>query len=92
MPPQTEFNPLREANELRSQLASEKRRLAFMFGAGTSQSVGLDGLVGLTTAVESDLKGEDCAAYQRVLKLDDPGNLQTVLNRLRLCREGTVSV
>lgn len=49
--PQTEFDPLREANELRSQLASEKRRLAFLFGAGTSQSVGLDGLAGLTKAV-----------------------------------------
>lgn len=84
---QTEFDPLREANELRSQLASEKRRLAFLFGAGTSQSVGLDGLAQLTTAVGSDLKTDDRKAYETLLQLDNPGNLETVLNRLRLCRE-----
>jgi hypothetical protein len=87
MSAQTEFDPLREANELRSQLASEKRRLAFLFGAGTSQSVGLEGLTGLTTAVGTDLKGDDAKAYAHILKLDEPSNLETVLNRLRLCRE-----
>ena len=84
---QTEFDPLREANELRSQLASEKRRLAFLFGAGTSQSVGLDGLAGLTIAVGKDLKPDERKVYEGVLKLDNPGTLETVLNRLRLCRE-----
>lgn len=83
----TEFDPLREANELRSQLASEKRRLAFLFGAGTSQSVGLDGLAGLTVAVGNDLKTDDRKVYDELLQLDNPGNLETVLNRLRLCRE-----
>lgn len=87
MTSQTEFDPVREASELRSQLASEKRRLAFLFGAGTSQSVGLDGLVRLTAAVGSDLNDGDGKVYQQLLGLDEPGNLQTVLNRLRLCRE-----
>src|SRR6476469_6196638 len=87
MTAQTEFDPLREANELRSQLASEKRRLAFLFGAGTSQSVGLDGLAGLTIAVGKDLKPDERKVYEGVLKLDNPGSLETVLNRLRLCRE-----
>jgi SIR2-like protein len=84
---QTEFDPLREANELRSQLASEKRRLAFLFGAGTSQLVGLEGLAQLTTAVAADLAGQDRAAYDALLQLDTPGNLETVLSRLRLSRE-----
>lgn len=84
---QTEFDPLREANELRGQLASEKRRLAFLFGAGTSQAVGLDGLAKLTSTVASDLGKEDAETYGRLLALDNPGNLETVLNRLRLCRE-----
>jgi hypothetical protein len=90
MAPQTEFDPLREANELRGQLASEKRRLAFLFGAGTSQAVGLDGLAKLTSAVAADLSKEskeNGVTYERLLALDNPGNLETVLNRLRLCRE-----
>jgi len=82
-----EFDPLREANEFRSQLASEKRRLAFLFGAGTSQSVGVEGLAGLTKAVGTDLKGDDRATYDALLGLDDTSNLETVLSRLRLCRE-----
>src|SRR5438477_617643 len=65
MTSQPEFDPLREANELRSQLASEKRRLAFLFRAGTSQSVGLEGFTGLTTAVGSDLKNDDRKACLR---------------------------
>src|SRR5688572_13835837 len=84
---QTEFDPLREANELRSQLASEKRRLAFLFGAGTSQSVGVQGLERLTKDVADDLANDNRTAYDGLLKLDTPGNLETALSRLRLCRE-----
>src|SRR5688572_15097810 len=87
MTPKTEFDPLREANELRGQLASEKRRLAFLFGAGTSQAVGLDGLAKLTAGVAADLEKDDASTYERLLALDSPGNLESVLNRLRLCRE-----
>jgi len=84
----TEFDPLREANELRGQLASEKRRLAFLFGAGTSQAVGLEGLLGLTKAVREDLgDAKNRKVYDAFLKLDAPGNLETVLSRIRLCRE-----
>ena len=82
-----EFDPLREASELRSQLASEKRRLAFLFGAGTSQAVGLEGLPALTKGVALDLKADDKILFDRLLKLDAEGNLETILNRLRLCRE-----
>lgn len=82
-----EFDPLVEANEIRSQLASEKRRLAFLFGAGTSQAVGIDGLAALTTAVGEGLEQPQATLYGALLALDTPGTLETVLNRLRLCRE-----
>lgn len=84
---QTEFDPLREANELRGQLASEKRRLAFLFGAGTSQAVGLQGLAGLTTAVRDALGTEDKKVFDALLVLDAGASIETVLGRLRLCRE-----
>jgi hypothetical protein len=82
-----EFDPLREASELRSQLASEKRRLAFLFGAGTSQAVGLPGIVTLTSSVAAALGEDERSAYLHLLSLDPSGTLETVLNRLRLCRE-----
>lgn len=67
-----EFDPLVEANELRSQLASEKRRLAFFFGAPTSQSVGIDGLAALTSAVPTELENSEMRAYGSLLALDNP--------------------
>jgi hypothetical protein len=84
---QLEFDPLREANELRSQLASEKRRLAFLFGAGTSQTVGIASLSGLTEAVMEDLQEENRSAFEHLRGLDTAGNVETVLSRVRLCRE-----
>ena len=81
------FDPTREATELRNQLSSDKRRLAFFFGAGTSQAVGIPGLVSLGKLVTEDLTPEHAAHYQRLLLRDKDGTLETVLNRVRLCRE-----
>lgn len=82
-----EFDPFREATELRNQLSSDKRRLAFLFGAGTSQAVGIPGLFALTKAVADALPSGDRIDFDRLLAQDSDGNLETVLNRVRLCRE-----
>src|SRR5215213_8204066 len=81
------FDPLREAAEFRSQLSSDKRRLAFFFGAGISQAVGIPGLLSLTSLVKEGLDHDQCAHYDRLLARDKKGTLETVLNRVRLCRE-----
>ena len=82
-----DFDPVREAAEFRNQLSSDKRRLAFFFGAGISQAVGIPGLVPLTTMVRDDLDEGHAAHYARLLARDMNGTLETVLNRVRLCRE-----
>lgn len=81
------FEPIREAAEFRSQLSSDKRRLAFFFGAGTSQAVGIPGLLSLTDKVKESLASNYQAHYERLLARDKEGTLETVLNRVRLCRE-----
>ena len=84
----TTFDPVREAEELREQLGSDRRRLLVFFGAGTSQAVGIDGVVQLTKNVASDLKGDQRAHYDRLLSQSGTGaHVEHVLNRVRLCRE-----
>lgn len=84
----TTFDPVREAEELREQLGSDRRRLLVFFGAGTSQAVGIDGVFQLTKNVASDLKGADRTHYDRILAQAGAGaHVEHVLNRVRLCRE-----
>lgn len=81
-------DPLKEAEELREQLSSDKRRLLFLFGAGTSQAVGLDGIVSLTTNIANDLGGPHKVHFQRVLiELGKGATVETALDRVRLCRQ-----
>jgi hypothetical protein len=82
------FDPVREAEELREQLASDKRRLLFFFGAGTSQAVGLDGIVQLTKNLKADLSANDLKEYDRILlQVGGDAHVEHVLNRIRICRE-----
>lgn len=81
------FEPVREAAEFRNQLSSDKRRLAFFFGAGISQAVGIPGLLPLTNIVKDSLGKEHAPHYARLLARDKGGTIETVLNRVRLCRE-----
>jgi len=84
----TTFDPLREAEELREQLASDRRRLIVFFGAGTSQAVGLDGVVQLTSNVRAQLEPALQPEYDRILAEVGAGaHIEHVLNRVRLCRE-----
>jgi hypothetical protein len=61
-------DPLREATEIREQLASDKRRLGFFFGAGTSMAVGLPGIIQLTKNVEEKIITEHKNPLKRIKK------------------------
>ena len=55
------YDPLRVAVEIREQLASDRRRIGFLFGAGTSMAVTLPGIEKLTSEVESKIGAPLCA-------------------------------
>lgn len=89
------YDPLQEVLELREQLASDRRQIAFLFGAGTSQSVGIDGVAPLTRKIQTDLEGSEKVHYERILKdLGADATVEGVLDEVRLCREliGTSTV
>src|SRR5258708_6913309 len=82
------FDPVREAVELREQLGSDKRRLILFFGAGTSQAVGIDSIIQLTSNVRAALSTVQQGQYDRILKEAGPtGHVEHVLNKIRLYRE-----
>lgn len=81
------FDPVREAEEFREQLGSDKRRLMFFFGAGTSQAVGLDGIVQLTANISGDLTGTNKAHYDRLRGALKNANVESILSNIRLHRE-----
>lgn len=84
----TTYNAFTEACELREQLSSDKRRVAFLFGAGTSQAVGIDGIAPLTESIRTKLSGDLKSHYERFLaELGAGASVETVLDRVRLCRE-----
>ncbi|MBI1979889.1 MAG: SIR2 family protein [Elusimicrobia bacterium] len=81
-------DPLRAALEIREQLASDKRKLAFFFGAGTSMAVGLPGIDVLTTKVPEHLQEPAKSQWEKVKKdLPEGANVEKVLDQIRACRE-----
>jgi hypothetical protein len=81
-------DPFRAAVELREQLASEKRRLAFFLGAGTSMSVGLPGIGALTKVVIERLDTSPKSIYEALKKeLKPSATIEDMLDRIRLYRE-----
>ena len=81
-------DPIREANEIRDQLASEKRRLTFFLGAGTSMAVGLPGIEDLTESVVNNLVESHKVQFKELEKdLGGNPNVEIILDRLRLYRE-----
>jgi hypothetical protein len=81
-------DPLRAALDVREQLATAKRRLAFFFGAGTSMAVGLPGIQALTDNVDEKLQGEQRTQYRKVrAELPAGSNVEDVLDRIRIYRE-----
>jgi hypothetical protein len=83
-------NPSRVAHELREHIASDKRPLGFLMGAGTSMAIGLPGIEKLTELVETSLPSDDYKKYFRQIKSEIPTkspNVELALNRIRLVRE-----
>ncbi|MFA5786489.1 MAG: SIR2 family protein [Actinomycetota bacterium] len=88
MSARVEHDPLQAATDLRDQLASDKRRVAFLFGAGTSMAVGMPGIQDLSDQVTAQLKGTVRDLYGRIEgEIKDTPHVEHVLNRVRLYRE-----
>jgi len=82
------YDPLRLANELREQLASGKRRIGFLFGAGTSMTSGLPDLKTLTADVGLALSDEFRLQFNAIrTSLGDASTLEDILNRIRAMHE-----
>ena len=81
-------DPLRTSLELREQLSSDKRRMAFFLGAGTSIAAGVPGIVELTTKVEAGLVGVRKSDFAKVkATIKGSPNVEDILNRVRIYRE-----
>jgi hypothetical protein len=84
----TSHDPLSAAVELREQLGSESRRLLFFFGAGTSMSVGLPGIVDLTNQVLEHLKEPQKSQFAALHKeLPKDSHVETLLDKIRTIRD-----
>lgn len=83
-------DPIRELSEIRNQLSYTKR-LGFLFGAGTSKSMGIPDIATLTNNVEDALNGDEKSNYQTIKKsLDkDSQHIEAILNQVRLIRQIT---
>lgn len=82
------YDPLSIAKEIRDQLSSDKRRLFFFLGAGTSMAAGLPGIVALTDGVEKSLTGDLQKQFQDIRKeLGKGAHVEQILDRIRLYRE-----
>ncbi len=83
-------DPLRELSEIRNQLSYTKR-LGFLFGAGTSKSMGIPDISALTTKVENALKDVNKKNYLSIKGgLDkEMQHIEAILNQVRLIRQIT---
>lgn len=80
--------PLSAANEIREQLGSDKRRIGFFFGAGTSMAVGLPGIEKMTLDVEQLLSEPYKTQFLNIKRrLDSETNVEKILDRVRIIRE-----
>jgi hypothetical protein len=80
-------SPKTAISQLKDQLSSDKRKLSFMFGAGTSMAVGLPGVIELTTKILGKLDTPQQDAFKEVTKGCNTGSIEEILNRLRLLRD-----
>lgn len=82
----SQFDALKEIQE---QLASDKRRLGFLLGAGSSMAVGLPGIENLTSKVESNVSENSKKIIQLIKEKnrDQTVNIETILSKVRLCCE-----
>jgi hypothetical protein len=75
------------SQQLRDQLISDKRKLGFLFGAGTSMSVGIPGVIELTKIVSENINEDVKKDFLEIKKLTGSENIEHVLNKVRTVRE-----
>lgn len=83
-------DPLRELSEIRNQLSYSKR-IGFLFGAGTSKSIGISDIAELTKKIENGLEKDNEEKF-KIIKdgLDaDSKHIEAILNQIRLIRQIT---
>src|SRR5260221_3134793 len=80
-------SPSKVANQLRDQLSSEKRKLGFFYGAGTSMAVGIPGVLTLTSKVLDKLEEQYKSPFKEIKAKCGSENIEHVLNMLRTIRE-----
>jgi hypothetical protein len=80
-------HPKNAVDQLKSQLSSDKRKLSFLFGAGTSMAVGLPGIIDLSNKILTKLDAPQKAAFEEIIKECKSGSIEEVLNLLRLLRD-----
>lgn len=92
METQRKFDVAREARELRNQLSVSKR-IGFFFGAGTSMSLGIPGIIKLTQEIENKLEPDEKKILKKIkstLGADvDTPTIEDILNQTRLIRQIT---
>jgi hypothetical protein len=81
-------DPLKAVIEIQEQIASEKRKIGFFWGAGTSMAVKLPGIEDLTNNVAKKLEDPHKEIFEKIKKeIGNNPNIEDILNRLRLHRE-----
>lgn len=75
------------ALQLRDQLSSDKRKLGFFFGAGTSMAVGIPGVFTLTKKIEEILIAPFKSQFEALHEATNSDNIEQILNKLRTVRE-----
>ena len=73
--------------QLRDQLLSDKRKLGFFFGAGTSMSVGIPGVFALTELINKQISDTYKAGFASLETAANSKNVEHILNKLRTVRE-----
>jgi hypothetical protein len=80
-------SPNQAINQLTDQLSSEKRKLSFFFGAGSSMAVGLPGVFALTEKIYEKIDAKYKDAFTNLKKVCGSNNIESILNKLRTIRE-----
>lgn len=73
--------------QLTEQLASDKRKLGFFFGAGLSMAVGVPGVEALTKKISDQLSQEHKPIFTQLITASGSNNIEHILNKLRTIRE-----
>jgi hypothetical protein len=83
------YSPSQVVKELKDQLSSEKRKLSFLFGAGSSMSVGIPGIIELTKKIEKSIDVKFSKQFEELKNAcgKDGNTIEVILNRLRTIRD-----